>query len=69
MATNQADQARTAWRKSTHSGGNGDCVEIAEIDARCAVRDSKNPDGQILTFGRSEWSAFIGRIKKHHHDS
>ena len=37
------------WRKSTRSGG-GDqsaCVEVAH-DLR-AVRDSKNPNGPILT--------------------
>lgn len=29
------------WRKSTWSGGNGECVEVR--GERDAVRDSKNP--------------------------
>jgi hypothetical protein len=35
------------WRKSTRSGGEagGNCVELAPG----AVRDSKNPDGPVLT--------------------
>jgi hypothetical protein len=28
-----------------------------------AVRDSKNPDGPILTFTRDEWRAFLNKIK------
>ena len=37
------------WRKSTYSGSaddNADCVELA---AHGAVRDSKNPDGPVLS--------------------
>lgn len=37
------------WRKSTYSGGGGqtDCVELASSLDR--IRDSKNPDGPILS--------------------
>jgi hypothetical protein len=36
----------STWRKSTRSGQNGACVELAgTLDA---VRDSKNPDGPVL---------------------
>lgn len=33
------------WLKSTRSGDQGDCVELAHIGA---VRDSKNPTGPTL---------------------
>jgi len=57
----------TSWRKSTHSGGNmGDCVEVAtNLPGIVAVRDSKNPDGPVLTFTRDEWRAFLKSIKRH----
>jgi hypothetical protein len=35
------------WRKSSHSGTGGDCVEIRQDLA--ALRDSKNPTGPALT--------------------
>jgi hypothetical protein len=49
---------RLVWRKSSESL-NGDCVEIASLPDGVAVRDSKNPDGAMLSFPRSEWRAFL----------
>lgn len=40
------DTTRAKWRKSSRSGGNGQCVELANAGA---VRDSKNPAGPTLT--------------------
>jgi hypothetical protein len=53
------------WRKSTHSGTNGgNCVEVAELpDGGRAVRDSKDPQGAVLSFTRSEWQAFIAGVR------
>jgi Domain of unknown function (DUF397) len=50
------------WRKSSHSMGNGDCIEVAEV-GHVLVRDSKNPDGPVLAFGREEFGAFLAGIK------
>jgi hypothetical protein len=47
-----------AWRTSTFSDTN-DCVEVAWPAVSVAVRDSKNPAGPTLTFGRSEFSAAL----------
>jgi hypothetical protein len=38
------------WKKSTFSGNNGTCVEVAHLADRLAARDSKNPAGPMLTF-------------------
>ena len=58
------DEARVTWKKSTRSNGSGDCVEVAQLqDGRRLVRDSKNPDGAILTFTPNEWRAFLDGAK------
>jgi Domain of unknown function (DUF397) len=54
---------RVLWRKSSHSGGGNDCVEIAAVDFRTAVRDSKNPDGPVLRFESACWRTFIGKAR------
>nr|WP_258341969.1 DUF397 domain-containing protein [Saccharopolyspora gregorii] len=48
------------WRKSSYSGqGGGACVELASVRSAVGVRDSKDPDGPALLFGRSAWAAFV----------
>ncbi|MFF7632413.1 DUF397 domain-containing protein [Kitasatospora sp. NPDC008050] len=48
-----------AWRKSSHSGGNGACVEVAvPAPLAVAVRDSKDPAGPWLHFAPAAWHAF-----------
>ncbi len=52
------------WRKSSYSGGDGNCVEVARnIPATVAVRDSKDPHGPILRFTTGEWKRLIDRVK------
>jgi len=51
-----------AWRKSSHSGYNGNCVEVADLGPTIGVRDSKNPGGPVLQFTRSDWATFLARI-------
>ena len=53
-----------AWRKSSASGGGGDCVEVAfGADGGVYVRDSKAPDQQVLAFTHSEWTAFLTGVR------
>jgi hypothetical protein len=43
---------------------NGDCIEVAgHAGGRVTVRDSKNPSGSMLAFGRAQWSAFIDGVR------
>ena len=54
------DMKALMWRKSTASTQNGECVELAALpDGAVAVRDSKHPDGAILTFTRAEFRAWL----------
>lgn len=60
-----SDLPRVSWRKSSRSsvGGGGDCVEVAELRDRVAMRDSKNPAGPVLAFPRVQWRAFLGSLR------
>lgn len=47
------------WTKSSFSGTNNNCVEIATLPSgERAVRDSKNPHGPALVFTPEEFTAF-----------
>jgi len=51
------------WRKSTHSGQETNCVEIANtLDA---IRDSKNTTGPTLT--TTNLTQFITTVKSDHY--
>lgn len=56
------DLSRTRWRKSTYSGGNGDCVEVGSLDQTVAVRDSKHLTGPSLFVSPGTWRSFIQKV-------
>jgi len=54
------------FRKSSYSGPNGEqqeCVEVARnLPHIVAIRDSKRPEGPILTVSADEWRVFQGGL-------
>jgi hypothetical protein len=53
------------WRKSSHSGSSGgECVEVALLDGVNVMRDSKNPEGDVLSLKQDVWAAMVSRIKR-----
>ncbi|WP_367324730.1 DUF397 domain-containing protein [Streptomyces sp. HUAS ZL42] len=52
------------WRKSRHSGPQGNCVELAALpDGAVAVRNSRHPEGPALVYTRPEITAFVRGVK------
>jgi Domain of unknown function (DUF397) len=51
------------WRKSSFSGVNTDCVEVAFSSGAVGVRDSKSPTTR-LTVPQVAWKAFLREITR-----
>lgn len=61
------DLSGAEWVKSSYSSGEGGmCVEWAPALASSdlvPIRDSKNPDGPVVTVSTTAWSAFVTHVK------
>jgi hypothetical protein len=56
----EIDLFRAEWQKSSHSGQDGNCVEVARnLPGIVAVRDSKEPDGARLVVSAETWRVFV----------
>ncbi|MGC9667168.1 DUF397 domain-containing protein [Planosporangium sp. 12N6] len=51
-----------AWRRSSFCGS-GACIEVARVDEAYLLRDSKDPEGPVLTFTEAEWEAFVAGVR------
>ncbi|GAA3458796.1 DUF397 domain-containing protein [Saccharothrix longispora] len=54
---------RQNWRKSTHSGSQENCVEVAMTTATVGIRDSKRP-GPALSFTSGAFAAFLRKARR-----
>ncbi|WP_031073094.1 DUF397 domain-containing protein [Streptomyces sp. NRRL WC-3742] len=54
------DLVGARWTKSSYSGNGGNCVEVAPgHSGALPVRDSKDPEGPVLTFSAKAWRSFL----------
>jgi hypothetical protein len=55
-----------AWTKSSYSGNQGNCLEVAHgaVPAALPVRDSKVPAGPAVVFDDTAWGMFVSALKR-----
>lgn len=59
----RASAAGLEWVKSSYSGNNGNCVEVATLPGGGrALRDSKNLGGPALTMSIAGFEAFVRSV-------
>lgn len=57
------DLSGARWRTSTYSGGNNECLEVADnVPHLVPVRDSKRPAGPVIAFRADAWRTFIAEL-------
>ncbi|WP_308294813.1 DUF397 domain-containing protein [Streptomyces sp. JJ66] len=61
-----SDLTGAAWRKSSYSNGQANCVEVAFLgEGRVALRDSKDlGTGAALVFTAGEWHTFTTGVTR-----
>ncbi|MET9625901.1 DUF397 domain-containing protein [Lentzea sp. NPDC006480] len=59
----RAGGKRVNWRKSSYSGSQEGCVEVALTTSYAGVRDSKHASGPALSFSLSAFRSFLTRVK------
>lgn len=52
-----------AWRKSSYSGSQANCVEVCNAAGLVKVRDTNDRQGTALTVSADAWRRFTMRIK------
>jgi hypothetical protein len=52
-----------AWRKSSYSGSQADCVEVGNATGLVKVRDTKDRQGPAVIMSAGAWRRFMTGIK------
>jgi hypothetical protein len=60
----EPEHATLVWHKSSASGADGGCVEVAIAAESVYVRNSRHAeDGRPLEFLYKEWAAFLAGVR------
>ena len=63
MAAEPNPHSKLVWRKSSASGGSGECVEVAQSDSYVLIRDSRDRSGAVLVVTSAQWLGLIRRTR------
>ncbi|MFB4308338.1 DUF397 domain-containing protein [Actinomadura sp. GTD37] len=63
MVYRSTREAALSWRKSSVSGDDSACVEVAALGPSILVRDSRDHSAGVIAVGRAQWNAFVDAIR------
>jgi len=63
MATEPNRDSTIIWRKSSASGADSGCVEVAKSGSSVLVRDTANRSGAVLAVTCAQWLGLLRRIR------
>lgn len=58
----EGDGMDETWRKSSYSASSSECVDVARRGGAVLMRDSKDPDGPVLSFSLDVWREFVAQV-------
>lgn len=59
------DLHSAVWVKASRSTATGEqCVEVAGLGKRVAIRDSKDPSGGVIVLPADQWQRFRSRVRQ-----
>jgi Domain of unknown function (DUF397) len=64
MSAIEKGEGAISWRKASYSAGNGECVEVKSVAGRVSIRDSKDPEGAVLSYSGDVFRSFLDAAKK-----
>lgn len=64
MSAIDRGEGGVSWRKASYSAGNGECIEVVSVAGRVSVRDSKDPQGPVLSYPGDAFRSFLDAAKK-----
>jgi hypothetical protein len=51
------------WRKSSASGDESACVELAALGSSVLVRDSRDHSAGVIALGPAQWNALVDAVR------
>jgi hypothetical protein len=63
MPITYSEDSGSPWRKASYSAGNGECVEVSSRPGLVSVRDSKDPEGPVLSYSADAFQSFLAAAK------
>jgi len=64
MSITRSRDSGSSWRKASYSAGNGECVEVSSRPGLVSIRDSKDPEGPVLSYSTDAFQSFLDAAKR-----